>query len=141
MPPQRDAMGRFVKGSGPSLPQNKGGVVWQKDEISPNLKKMGMKFHPRMMALMTYNAQAMQDDMRVNASWTDRTSNARNGLFAKAVYDAGSRKYIIVLYHTVPYGIWLEMRWSGKYAIINPTMQTGGPQVMSDLRKFLRKVA
>jgi hypothetical protein len=30
----------------------------------------------------------------------------------------------LILLHSMPYGIWLEVRWSGRYAIIGPTMFT-----------------
>jgi len=34
-----------------------------------------------------------------------------------------------VVYHTMPYGLWLEVRWSGRYAIIGPTMLHIAPQL------------
>jgi hypothetical protein len=78
-----------------------------------------------------------QSYMRTNAPWTDRTSNARNGLFGKAV--TKDDEYAIVYYHTMPYGIWLEVRFNGKYAIILPTLQQFGPRAMSLLSKILTR--
>lgn len=77
-----------------------------------------------------------QSVMRVNAPWTDRTSNARNGLFGKAMHEKGI-SHTIVLYHTMPYGVFLETRNSGKYAVIVPTLQTMGPRTMNLLRTIL----
>lgn len=57
---------------------------------------------------------------RQNAPWKDVTSNARNGLFAKHVSEP-LQSHTLVIYHTMPYGFWLEVRWSGRYAIIGPT--------------------
>lgn len=85
---------------------------------------------------MQREAQNVQDAARTNASWTDRTGNARQGLFAKA--QSGQRGgHSIVLYHTMPYGIWLEVRWAGKYAIIAPTIQSEGRRIMSNVNKLL----
>lgn len=57
---------------------------------------------------------------RQNAPWKDRTGNARNGLFARHVSDP-MVMHTLVIYHSMHYGIFLEFRWSGKYAIIGPT--------------------
>jgi hypothetical protein len=78
--------------------------------------------------------------MRQNAPWTDQTGNARNGLFAEAKHDWG-RTHAIVLYHSVPYGIWLEVRHQGRYAIILPTAKEQGMAVMNTLRDLLRSIA
>jgi hypothetical protein len=77
-----------------------------------------------------------QNYMRTNATWTDRTGNARQGLFGRA-YRKGVSGYVIVYYGTVPYQIWLEIANSGKYKIIQPTLQIMGPRVMADLRGIM----
>jgi hypothetical protein len=79
-----------------------------------------------MVATAKYVAPQIQSDMRANAPWTDQTGNARGGLFA--VTQVGTNEVAIVLYHSVPYGIWLELRWSGKYAIITPSLAKWGPK-------------
>lgn len=83
-----------------------------------------------------------ESDMKTNAPWTDQTSNARNGLKARAVIGGNSSfgfkaEYAVVLFHTMPYGIWLEVRNSGKYAIILPVLQRQGPRAMNLLSKIL----
>jgi len=77
-----------------------------------------------------------QNHMRTNAPWTDRTGNARQGLFGRA-FRNGKNGYTIVYYGTVPYQIWLEVANSGTYKIIEPTLQIMGPKVMSDLRSIM----
>jgi hypothetical protein len=86
-----------------------------------------------MVATAHYVAPQIQSDMRSNAPWQDQTSNARNGLFAKVV--VATNAVSIVLYHSVPYGIWLELRWSGKYAIITPSLAKWGPKYFELLAK------
>ena len=67
--------------------------------------------------------------MRENARWVDRTGNARAGL--KAKHEATPMvSHQLILYHTMPYGIWLEVRFSGRYAIIGPSIQALGPDLM-----------
>lgn len=77
-------------------------------------------------------AESMQEYARTNASWEDRSGEARSGLTAEVV-DEGLFQNSIVLYHTVDYGIWLEIRWNGQYAIIIPTIEHYGPIVMASL--------
>lgn len=76
--------------------------------------------------------------MKDNASWQDDTGNARNGLAARAYKDQDSTG--IVLYHQVPYGLWLEVRWSGRYAIIVPAMEEWGKRVMQGTRDMLERM-
>lgn len=113
-------------------------VSWDTKELQKNTAAMMPKLHRGLTAIADRGAGIAQDHMRSTAPWTDRTSNARNGLFAKA-FSTPSR-HTIVLYHTVPYGIWLEVRWAGKYAVINPTLQAVGPRVMTMVNKLLARL-
>jgi hypothetical protein len=82
-------------------------------------------------------APRAQGWMRNNATWIDQTGNARNGLFATV--QTATNEVAIVLYHSVPYGIWLEVRWSGRYAIINPAIQYWGPKYFALLAQSMFK--
>lgn len=62
-----------------------------------------------------------------NAPWEDRTGAARSGLNSEVEY--GDDEFTISLGHGVDYGIWLEIRWGGRYAIIIPTIETMGPDL------------
>lgn len=55
---------------------------------------------------MKYWSGRVESWIKHNAPWTDRTSNARNGLFATAVQE--QTKFFIILGHRVDYGIFLE---------------------------------
>lgn len=72
---------------------------------------------------------------KLNAPWTDQTGNARQGLTAVATHSGDS--HAIVLFHRVPYGIWLEVRWSGRYQTILPTIIHEGPEVMKTLDRVI----
>lgn len=77
--------------------------------------------------------------MKVTAPWTDRTGNARAGLFAKAGHEKGKWHWID-LGHRVPYGIWLEIRWGGRYAVVFPTLLIYGPKIMQTLNKLFARL-
>lgn len=131
MPPQRDSSGRFVK-------TPRGGEVSVKwtDDLGPGLNRAAAFVIPYVDAVLEHDSGESQNDMRVNAPWTDRTSNARNGLFAKAFVEGGEHGE--VLYHTMDYGIWLELANSGKYRIIWPSTLRAGRRVMKGLRELFR---
>lgn len=107
---------------------NKSGITWEDRALLNNLKTFNARADRAITAAMKFHATRATAYARTNAPWTDRTTNARNGLFATA--QKQPPVYRIVVGHTVPYGIWLETRWSGRYAIIRPTIDHEGPQVM-----------
>lgn len=106
--------------------------------LTPGLAAFPVKLHTAVGAVMQFHEATVQDAARSGAPWTDQTSNARGGLFAKAY--ASAKAHGIVLYHTVPYGIWLEVRWGGRYQIIIPTIQRQGAAVMRTLSGVLRRL-
>lgn len=120
------------------MPSSGGGIHFYYDTLRPGIATFPGKLDIAIASVMEYQSGNVQDYARSNASWTDRTSNARNGLFARA-YRRG-KAHGIVLYHSVPYGIWLEVRWGGKYRIIVPTIQTQGRAVMTMLSQVLRRM-
>jgi hypothetical protein len=67
--------------------------------------------------------------------WTDRTSDARNGLTARAVMEG--QKLVIYLYHVMHYGLWLEVKNGGTYAIIMQTLQKHYPEVVAMAGRLL----
>jgi hypothetical protein len=114
-------------------------VNWTHDTLTPNLAVSAATLHKRLDVFMAYQEDKVQDYMRTNAPWTDQTSNARNGLFAKA--SEGDPVHNIVCYHTMPYGVFLEVRHEGRFAIITPTIINEGQRIMQALHKFLDKMA
>lgn len=86
-------------------------------------------------AIAEFTAADMQNRARTNASWTDRTGNARSGLFgvtARAGY-----VFRIILGHTVHYGIYLELSNGMRYAIVMPTIEATLPELEAALKRLL----
>lgn len=107
------------------------GIILEPGELLEGLDQFDDHALDSIEMVLGYWASRAVTQMRQNATWTDRTGNARNGLSADV--EAAGDGALLVLYHTVPYGIWLEIRWSGRYAIVGPTMLEIGPKVMSML--------
>jgi len=88
-------------------------------------------------------APEIQNWMKENRPWTDRTGNARASLTAEVF--AEKKRIVIELTMgrlpndvTLEYARYLEFAHGGKYAIIAPTIDLWTPVIMSDLQKLLR---
>ncbi len=100
---------------------------------------MDLKLRRALFGVCKYWDGRAETYLKTRAPWTDRTTNARNGLFATAVKET-KRRFSIVLGHAVEYGIYLETRNEGKYAIILPTIQVYAPKVMKTLVKIMDRL-
>jgi hypothetical protein len=110
--------------------------VITENTLSPRLRAFPLAMDSALAAFTAYEAPQVEAYMKQHAPWTDRTGNARSGLRADPFGNASQRG--IVIYHTMPYGIWLEVRFNGRYAIINPTLLAEGRRIMGDLRDLMR---
>ena len=107
---------------------NRGRLEWDQRELANRLRNMPQRVERALFAIMRFEAPRAERYMKTSAPWNDQTGNARNGLTARGFKDGTN--YGIDLAHAVPYGIWLEVRWSGRLAVIQPTIQHQGPEVM-----------
>lgn len=109
------------------------GLSWE-GPLRGNISQFG----PRVQAAMVAGAKLVEPQalahMKNNAPWEDQTGNARNGLNAETVITAKS--VAIVLFHTVPYGPYLELRWSGRYQIIVPTIEIFAPVLIDTIAEL-----
>lgn len=84
-------------------------------------------------------AAILQTEMRNQAPWTDRTGNARQGLYTEVQPPTAAQvtgMIELILRHGVEYGEFLELRNSGRFAIINPTLDTAAPRIWADIRRL-----
>jgi hypothetical protein len=81
-------------------------------------------------------ATRIADDARASAPWTDRTGAARRGIFGRVFRLAMGA--VIVVGHSVHYGIYLERRWGGRYATVIPALQRAYAAVMASLQQLVR---
>lgn len=106
--------------------------------IQTRLRQLDAEAKAAITAVVDRNALIGEGDMKVNAPWTDRTSAARSGLFTSASHSGGGHE--ILFSHAVHYGIWLEVKNSGKYEIIMPSVRKAGNRIMNDLDGLFGKL-
>ena len=114
-------------------------LTWQDTHLLDVLATGGEKVNEAINAYLEMKAPQVETHLKQNAPWHDQTGNARQGLRAEA-YDLGGDQKGIILYHQVPYGIWLEVKNSGEYATILPTIEVMGPEVMQGLEGIIGKI-
>ena len=125
----RDSRGHFAGGWG---------FAWQGlEEVADNMENYGLRFSAS--GSLKDAVERLKDDMvsyaQANAPWTDRTGNARKELQGVVVWNDNTH-FTIFLGHgkEIYYGIWLEVRWGGRYAIILPTIHAFAPQIGDRIR-------
>lgn len=112
--------------------------IFHLDTLTPNLQRL----LPRVDAAVdivfdSYEAVA-ESYARSNAPWTDRTGNARAGLFAH--HDSEEMVvHRLTVYGTMHYTFWLEVRHSGRYAIIGPTLVHLAPKLAADIAAAVKR--
>jgi hypothetical protein len=85
-------------------------------------------------------APTVESYMKANAPWNDQTGAARAGLRAEFIGDRHVERLAIRMFHGVSYGIFLETRNAGKYAIIAPTLLDEGDRIMGEMRGLLNRI-
>lgn len=97
------------------------------DTIRPRLEKLDPQMREAIHMIFDYWKLTAESEMKAGARWTDRTGNARAGLISDV--ESQENQWTLYFASMATYGIWLEIRWSGKYAIVGPTMNSIGPKL------------
>lgn len=114
-------------------------VEFTHNSLGPNLKKFTPLLNRNIYQVLRFHEPQLRTAAKHDAPWVDRTTNARSGLDA-VVTMSQPHVYELVLFHKVSYGIWLEIRWSGKYATIMPTIRWYAPRVWKSYHKLLDRM-
>lgn len=108
------------------------------DSLTPNLQRLLPRIDAAVDLVFDRYEPIAETFARTNAPWSDRTGNARQGLFAK--HDSEPMvMHELTIYGTMPYTFWLEVKYSGKYAIIGPTMVDIAPRLAADLASAINR--
>jgi hypothetical protein len=126
----RDEMGRFVQGGS--------GIEWVGLQLlDQEFQQFGVNCHMLVADTVEALAPVMEQYMKTNAPWDDRTEEARQGLKAIPVHDANSSSVFCAYSPKTRYGFFLEnYTYNGtSYAIIRPTIE----QFAQDMGGYMRE--
>jgi len=116
----------------------RGSFTMNDRQIRFRLRQLDAETHAALVAIIDRRAALGVGNMKVNAPWTDRTGAARSGLHARTEHS--KTRHAIVFAHSVPYGIWLEVKNSGKYEIIMPTVRQESRALGNDLDRLWARI-
>jgi len=106
-------------------------------QMKRNMAAYGVAVNNTLFQLGQFFAEKrLEPFAKRNAPWSDRTSNARQGLFAVTLKEGD--KVVLILSHGVDYGVFLELAHQGNFAIIGPTLQQHYGEIMQAVRAIFR---
>ena len=106
------------------------------DVLGTECRNWAIKTVAKAGVAMRRLAARIEQWMKSNARWRDRTGEARAQLRAYAEISASLITVYIV--HGVSYGIFLELMEAGTYAIVKPALDYWTPRMMDELRMNMR---
>jgi hypothetical protein len=115
------------------------GFVWDvapEDAMAALFDDYVQRVYTAIYALAQRRAPEIENWLKENAPWTDRTGNARQTLWTHVSGDGSV--IVITLSHGMDYGYFLEVANTGRFAILGPGVDYWGQQIMSDIRSLLR---
>lgn len=121
-----------------SSPNGKGG--FDAGVLDKNIAALDNRMRRVITGQFEYHKDVATTFMKDTAPWTDRTGNARSGLFTTTAYGVGGDHWELILAHSVYYGIFLEVCNSGKYGVIQKALDYIGPLLLIRLNNSLEKI-
>lgn len=112
---------------------------FENSKLYQNSEKFHEKIDTAVSMYMQTKSIEYESYMKTHRPWTDRTGMAKATLFG----DYSKPKehlHRITLGHGVEYGIYLELAHDKNYAIVGPTIQIKGNEVVSDLKDLFSKI-
>lgn len=107
------------------------------NEVIRNLERWGKRKQREIeLAGKLQIAPKLERYAKQHRPWTDRTGNARRGLHAKAI--VSTHDVAIQLHHGVTYGVYLELGYAGRFAILKPTMDKHRNEMIRIIEKIWR---
>ena len=121
---------------------SKAGLTWTSDTLTASFSNAPAKAAQYLARTTEYYSFRSETYAKSKAKWTDRTGNARGSLSGTYTANIGrdSARFEITISHGMPYGIWLELRWNAKFAIINKTVENQGKAFFDTANQVMAKM-
>lgn len=91
-----------------------------------------------VMDVLQYYAPQVTADAKTGAPWRDRTGNARQSLLA---FEHWAQQHVaaLTLMQVMEYGVFLELRHQGRYAIVLPTLEPYYERVWGTIKDLMSR--
>ncbi len=114
-------------------------IDWSKTphDLGQRIIKYGRDLTPAMVAFLRDEAPKIAEQMQHEASWTDRTGQARREL--RTEVEVQGERATLYLITGAPHGMYLELRWGGRYAIVSPMIPRAGIALGQELKRRMAR--
>lgn len=109
-------------------------------DLEKNLASFSQKYKAAVLSIVEDYGQDLEDYMKSNRPWTDRTGAAKARLSHSVQGLWSQEKVRITLSHGVYYGVYLEFSMEKRFAIIYPTIVKKGPEVVSSFQSTMSRL-
>lgn len=123
-------------------------VEWSgKRQVRDNMRLYAQRVRFAVGQLAQYFAAVLEKDAKENAPWTDRTANARQALRGYTSENPAAgypteqlARDVVAIYlsHGMDYGVFLELKNQGQYAVIIPTLETHYGEIQRRLKELFK---
>ena len=114
------------------------GIQFDMSDVMEHLTDAETKAQTAIYMYASEGAKKFENYAKNNRPWTDRTGQARQRL--NGYVETMPGKVRINIAHGVDYGIYLELCHERKYAILQRTVNTEGPEVLEGFKTLLRRI-
>lgn len=120
------------------------GITWQRppSALAADIEAYGRRVEAAVAAVGEFIAPKLEADAKAHARWTDRSSQARQGL--TGVSEVAEHIVTIYLYHKAAHGVFLEMEGEEpdpEWGIIPETLLAHYGETMALLARIFREAA
>lgn len=102
-------------------------------DVLYRVRAFDQRFRAAAQAVLAAGAARVEARMQREHPWQNRTGAAERGLRATVV--AAPSRLVLVAYHTVPYGVYLEHAHGGRFQVLLPTLRSEWPRILAALRR------
>lgn len=112
---------------------------FEHSDLKANIDAFKNKARSAILMYAVTKAPEIEAYMKENRPWTDRTALAKQ-MLRTTVSNDNPDEIVITLAHGVDYGVWLELAHEQNYAIIQPTLNLKGPEIMNGVSNIMSKM-
>jgi hypothetical protein len=105
-------------------------------KVIRELENVDKKLKEALLLITSSVAMKMEEWMKNNAIWTDRTSNARQLLNGQAYWE-NEAELVLAACHGVDYGVWLELAHERKYAVLEKAIEQHKDELIKAWNKLV----
>ncbi len=105
------------------------------DVFKDLVDQFGTELRAGIYAILKRYEPEIEAWLKANAPWTDQTGNLRQSLWADV--QVLTHNIMIQFDYGLDYGVFLEFKNAGKFAVITPAYDLFAPRIFADIKAFV----